>query len=92
MPRESYSGMAACKPANRYTPTAAFYAWRLLNRPTLNQWDVDAADAFHPLLTLLLLLQQFALACNVAAVAFGGNILAQSGHALMGMILQAMAA
>src|SRR5688572_18686565 len=38
--------------------------------------DVDAADALHALLAFLLLLQQLALARHVAAVALGGDVLA----------------
>src|SRR6478609_9809647 len=39
--------------------------------------DVDLAELPHLLLALLLLLQKFALARNVAAVAFRGDVFAQ---------------
>src|SRR6186997_588363 len=39
--------------------------------------NLDTADALHALLAFLLLLQQLALARNVAAVAFGEHVLAQ---------------
>src|SRR4051812_37138117 len=39
--------------------------------------DVDAAELAHLLLALFLLVQQLALACNVAAIAFGRDVLAQ---------------
>src|SRR3954469_17205382 len=39
--------------------------------------DLHVANLFHPLLTFLLTLQQLALARNVAAVALGGDVLAQ---------------
>src|SRR5260221_9799263 len=38
--------------------------------------DLDAADLLHPLLALLLLLQQLALTRDVAAVALGDHVLA----------------
>src|SRR5271154_4983412 len=38
--------------------------------------DVDAADAFHAAFAFFLLLQQFAFAADVAAVALGYNVLA----------------
>src|ERR1700748_2283104 len=44
--------------------------------------DVDLADLPHLLLAFLLLLQKLALAGDVAAVAFGGDILAQRAHGL----------
>jgi hypothetical protein len=37
--------------------------------------DIDATDAFHPLLAFLLFFQQLALAADVAAVAFGDDVL-----------------
>src|SRR6187200_2256534 len=37
---------------------------------------LDAADLLHPLLALLLLLEQLPLAADVAAVALGENVLA----------------
>src|SRR5947207_12167740 len=39
--------------------------------------DLDFPDALHPLLAFLLLLEQLALAADVAAVAFGEHVLAQ---------------
>src|SRR5574337_1915610 len=46
--------------------------------------DVHAADGFHALLALLLLLQQLALAGHVAAVALGGHVLAEGLERLAG--------
>jgi hypothetical protein len=46
--------------------------------------DVDAADALHALLALFLLLQQLALARDVAAVAFGGDVFADGLDRLAG--------
>src|SRR5437868_5142148 len=46
--------------------------------------DFDAADRLHPLLALLLLLQQLALAGNVAAVALRDHVLAHRPHRLRG--------
>src|SRR5438132_5555536 len=45
-------------------------------------WDLDAADCLHALLTGLLLLEQFALARDVAAVALRQHVLAQRLDAL----------
>ena len=42
--------------------------------------DLDRADLLHPLLALLLLLEQLALAGDVAAVALGEHVLAQRLH------------
>src|SRR4051812_38510134 len=39
--------------------------------------NVDAADRFHAALAFFLLFEQFALPRDVAAVAFGGHVLAQ---------------
>src|SRR5690349_14319803 len=44
--------------------------------------DLDAADHLHPLLALLLLLQQLALAGDVAAVALGQHVLADGADVL----------
>src|SRR5208282_1359477 len=44
--------------------------------------DVDLAELAHALFTLLLLLQKLALARHVAAVAFGGHVLAEGAHGL----------
>src|SRR5829696_3780961 len=44
--------------------------------------DLDAADLLHPLLALLLLLQQLALARDVAPVALGDDVLAEGLHRL----------
>src|SRR5947209_17129279 len=44
----------------------------------------DAADLLHALLALLLALEQLALAGDVAAVAFGGHVLAIGLHGLAG--------
>src|SRR5438477_5184739 len=46
--------------------------------------DVDGAKRFHPLFAFFLLLEQLALACDVAAVAFGGDVLAKSADSLAG--------
>ena len=54
--------------------------------------DVDLADALHPLLTFLLLLEQLALARDVAAVAFRGHVLAQAETLSRAMILPPIAA
>src|SRR6185437_12117792 len=40
-------------------------------------WNLDVAELFHALLTLLLLLEELALAGDVAAVAFCQHVLAQ---------------
>src|SRR5690625_6519968 len=45
---------------------------------------VHPADGLHPLLPLLLLLQQLALARDVAAVALGEHVLADRTHCLPG--------
>ena len=42
--------------------------------------DFDAADLFHPFFAGFLFFQQFALAGNVAAVAFGEYVFAQGFH------------
>src|SRR5215831_11519760 len=44
--------------------------------------DLDAADALHALLAFLLLLEQLALAGNVAAVALGEHVLAHRPYRL----------
>src|SRR5215216_1404526 len=44
--------------------------------------DLDAADRLHPLLAFLLLLQQLALAGDVAAVALGEDVLADGADRL----------
>src|SRR6266508_1286528 len=46
--------------------------------------DVDATNPAHPLLALLLLLEQLALAGDVAAVALGEHVLALGLHGLAG--------
>ena len=38
--------------------------------------NLDASERLHPLLALLLLLEQLALAADVAAVALAGDVLA----------------
>src|SRR5207247_11370783 len=47
-------------------------------------WHLDRADLLHPLLALLLLLEQLALAGDVAAVAFGEHVLPFRLHGLAG--------
>src|SRR5690349_10305879 len=44
--------------------------------------NADGAILPHPLLALFLLLQKLALSGRVAAVAFGGHVLAQGGDGL----------
>jgi hypothetical protein len=44
--------------------------------------DVHLAELAHALLALFLLVEQLALAGDVAAVAFGGDVLAQGGNRL----------
>jgi hypothetical protein len=46
--------------------------------------DIHAADALHALLAFFLFFQQFALAGDVAAVAFGGDVLADGFDRLAG--------
>ena len=40
--------------------------------------NVDLADAFHPLFTFFLFLEQLAFAGDIAAVAFRGHVFAQA--------------
>src|SRR5258708_21312856 len=51
--------------------------------------DLHVADALHSGFARLLLLQQLALARDVAAVALGDDVLAEGGHALAGHELAA---
>src|SRR3712207_1660371 len=51
--------------------------------------DLDAADLLHPLLALLLALEQLALAGDVAPVALGRDGLAEGLHGLAGDQLRA---
>src|SRR5690349_24002426 len=44
--------------------------------------DVDLAELPHLLLAFLLLLQKLAFARDVAAITFGGDVLAQRAHGL----------
>src|SRR4030088_3306258 len=44
--------------------------------------DVDLAELAHALLAFLLLAQKLALARDVAAIAFGGDVLAEGAHGL----------
>src|ERR1700710_1317320 len=46
--------------------------------------DIHLAELPHLLLAFLLLLQKFALSCDVAAVAFGGDVLAQRADGFAG--------
>src|SRR5690349_12662976 len=46
--------------------------------------DLDLAELPHALLALLLLLQKLALARDVAAIAFGGDILGEGADGLAG--------
>ena len=46
--------------------------------------NVDGADRFHPLFAFLLLCPEFALAGDVAAVAFGGHVFAHGGIGFAG--------
>src|SRR5204863_3058862 len=50
---------------------------------------LDAADLLHPLLAFLLLLEQLALAADVAAVALGDHVLADGLDGLAGDDLRA---
>src|SRR5215475_11555861 len=51
--------------------------------------DLDGTDLLHPLLAGLLLLQQLALAGDIAAIALGEHVLAQRLHRLAGDDLRA---
>src|SRR4051812_40346577 len=42
--------------------------------------DLDVTDLFHPLFAFFLSLEQLALARDIAAVALGGDVLAQRLH------------
>ena len=44
--------------------------------------NLDLAEGFHSLLAFLLLLEEFAFAGDVAAVAFGRDVFAQGGDRL----------
>ena len=46
--------------------------------------NIDLADALHPLLAFLLLLEQLALAADVAAVAFGEDVFAPGADRFAG--------
>src|SRR5581483_2978680 len=46
--------------------------------------DIDAADALHALLAFFLFLEEFALAGDVAAVAFGQNVFAHGRYGFAG--------
>jgi hypothetical protein len=54
--------------------------------------DLDLAELAHPLLALFLLVEQLALAADVAAVAFGGHVLAQRAMVSRAITLPPMAA
>src|SRR5438874_440834 len=43
-------------------------------------WDLHLSDAFHPLLSFLLLFEEFPLSGDVAAVAFREDVLAHRLH------------
>ena len=69
------------RPTHGYSRLVAFEAEdrqeRLLR-------DLDAPDLLHALLALFLLLEELALAADVAAVALGGDVLAQGLDRLAG--------
>ena len=44
--------------------------------------DIDLAELAHALLALFLLLEKLALAGDVAAIALGGDVLAEGAHGL----------
>src|SRR5690242_2522251 len=60
----------------RTVVTAASVVVELERRHERLLGDLDAADVLHPLLALLLLLEQLALSGDVAAVALGQHVLA----------------
>src|SRR3989337_1787314 len=76
---------AGLKPCSYVSPGRA-EALRLLLQPKDGQErllrDLDVAEALHALLAFLLLLQQLALARDVAAVALGEHVLAHGAHRL----------
>src|SRR6266487_1453771 len=73
-------------------PRNAVWMTRLVNLQNREKrflWDLHRAHLLHPLLPLFLLLEQLALAGHVAAVAFGGDVLAQGADRLPGDHLRA---
>src|SRR5678815_2148674 len=52
-------------------------------------WDIDRAEGFHPLLALLLFLEELSLSCDVTTVAFGGYVLAHGADGFTGNNLAA---
>src|ERR1700758_3960446 len=69
------------------SPRNAVWMTRLVNlqdREKRFLRDLDRAHLLHPLLSLFLLLEQLALARHVAAVALGGDVLAQRADRFAG--------
>src|SRR5713226_2623983 len=69
------------------SPRKAVWTTRLVNLQDREERflrDLDRAHLLHPLFPLLLLLEQFALAGHVAAVALGRHVLAQRADRLAG--------
>src|SRR5437870_9231206 len=74
------------------SPKKAVWMTRLVNlqdREKRFLRDLHRAHLLHPLLPLFLLLEQLALAGHVAAVALGGDVLAQRADRLPGDHLRA---
>src|SRR5207247_3278167 len=70
------SPRSSCGPRSRARPSA------LEHREKRLLGDLDAAHLLHALLAFLLLLEQLALARDVAAIALGGDVLAHRLHRL----------
>src|SRR6266567_1625717 len=69
------------------SPRKAVWMTRLVNLQDRQERllrDLDRPHLLHPFLSLLLLLEQLALARDVAAVALGGHVLAQRADGLAG--------
>src|SRR5579884_3796487 len=67
---------AVCPPANSKGSRASARLPKLQHRQERLLRHLDASHLLHPLLALLLLLEQLALAGDVAAVALGRHVLA----------------
>src|SRR5439155_23599159 len=74
--RAAPSPRSSCGPRSRARPSA------LEHREKRLLGDLDAAHLLHALLAFLLLLEQLALARDVAAIALGGDVLAHRLHRL----------
>src|SRR6266516_711254 len=69
------------------SPRKAVWTTRLLNLEDREEGflrDLHRAHLLHPLLSCLLLLEELAFARDVAAVALGGDVLAQRPHRFAG--------